>query len=259
MSSRSDGFGSADAAEASRPDAPATSVLNDANKSVPVRVGALFALVCVVLIVLVLYLRDQLPHDAQPSPAKSDPGPSVSPHTKPSADLGTGLATLPEETAMPVSATAPCDGCLDERAARDIAEAYLITIDPNYLNDGLQLQLSPDEIRRPLAPHEFEGMPPGYSVADHLDPVGWSENEHNWLVWFQVGWHPRRAIEDSIEIGELPLVALSWPPLKRHSFIYVNARTGTVWPVGIVSDVLPIEPLPPTDLADDAATRRATR
>ena len=209
----------------------------------------------VVLAALAFYPRSGLEAEAPLSPAESTVvGQTVPQH--PTINIE-AIKARPEENRPRDFAAAPCGGCLEEQAVRDVAEAYLVIIDPNYLNGGLRTQLCADEIQRPLAPPEFVGMPPGYSVADFISPLPQVEKDHTWIVWFQIGWYPRAALEQSVELGRLPLVALSWPPLARHSYIYVNARTGAVWPRGLFPDVLPIEHGRATELAKEAAKRRA--
>lgn len=114
-----------------------------------------------------------------------------------------------------------------------------------------------------------EDNPFGLSV-DLRYPV-----ETAWFVWVQTGWIPRERIErmvvfdepgvvvvspeelmalesgdvtldelrpgswkpgDEIRASRLPQVALSWPPIKKETYIVIDSRTGELRPDGIFHD-----------------------
>ena len=112
-----------------------------------------------------------------------------------------------------------------------------------------------------------EENPFGMSVDPSRYPV-----ETTWFVWVQTGWIPRERIEGlvvfdepgvvavspeelsalesgevtldelrpgdrqrgvEIKVSRLPLVALSWPPIKKETYIAIDSRTGELRPDGI--------------------------
>ena len=126
----------------------------------------------------------------------------------------------------------------------------------------------------PKLPSDLVGAPEdnpfGLSVNPREYPV-----ETAWFVWVQTGWIPRERIErmvvfdepgvvvvspeefmalesgdvtldelrpgswkpgDEIRASRLPQVALSWPPIKKETYIVIDSRTGELRPDGIFHD-----------------------
>ena len=156
----------------------------------------------------------------------------------------------------PVSAAeeapaALCDACLTEKAVLDVVETYLHHLDPVYLQGGLWAHPLSDVA--PETPGMVAGLPklpPGLLEAPEFNPFGMTVDtrsysvETTWIVWFQTGWVPRHVIERRIRrvkttprgktfSGDLPEVALSWPPIKEEAFVAVDSRTGEVRPDGL--------------------------
>ena len=144
-----------------------------------------------------------------------------------------------------------CDACLNKKAVLDVVETYLHHLDPVYLQGGIWAHPLSDVA--PEAPGMVAGLPrlpPGLLDAPELNPFGMTVDtrsysvETTWIVWFQTGWVPRHVIERRIRrvektprgkvvSGDLPEVALSWPPIKEEAFVAVDSRTGEVRPDGL--------------------------
>ena len=162
--------------------------------------------------------------------------------------------TEPEAPALPVvvapevvaeepaaaPTTAPCAGCLDERAVLDVAGGFLFHVMPDHLGvraERYLVSIPPDnaDLEQMLdAPQP--GLPPGLVDAPRISLFGMSvrrlgspsEALETWIVWIQTGWQSYSTLESLIERGDLPEVARSWPPLKRERYVLVNARTGEI-------------------------------
>ena len=133
-----------------------------------------------------------------------------------------------------------CAGCLSERAVLDVVETYLRHLDPVLLHGGLWAHPLADVAPETPGPvHGLPKLPPGLLEAPEFNPMGMTVDtreypvETTWLVWVQTGWRSSRAIEQGISLGELPEVALSWPPIKKEVFVAVDGRTGKLYPHGI--------------------------
>ena len=175
------------------------------------------------------------------------------PETKPEA-VAVGTEVVAEQPVAP--ATAPCAGCLDERAVLDVAGAFLASAMPEHLGIRVERYLVsvPDDVDpvdaasvrrffRDLRRSPRPALPAGLVDAPRTNPFGmslnfqsglvdrgWSLSEalETWIVWIQIGWWSYDSVERLVERGKLPEVALSWPPLKRETYIFLNARTGEI-------------------------------
>ena len=261
------------------------------------------ALAALVLVgtALILWPEEQSGSSAgPPEPASRDPAPpEVAAVQPPPRSLGTESPVVPPATED--GGSAPCDGCLTERAVLDVVETYLRHLDPVHLQGGIWAQPLADVA--PEKPGKVHGLPklsPGLLEAPESNPFGVAVDtrrypvETSWLVWLQTGWVPRQAIEQRIrrvrettigEIrararspvelaaletaleelekampgtvveddfplrgfsGDLPEVALSWPPIKKETFVVVDARTGELRPDGIFHlTSIGVQPEPP--------------
>ena len=263
------------------------------------------ALGCLVFVgtALVLWPEGQKPSPAgPPEPASADPAPAEVAAVRPL--LGPPAADPP--VAVPPAAedgagSAPCDGCLTERAVLDVVETYLRHLDPVHLQGGLWAQPLADVApEKPGQVHGLPKLPPEFLEAPEFNPFGVTVDtrrypvETMWLVWLQTGWVPRRAIEQRIRrvtettigelrtratsavelaaletalealeeelpgtvigddfplresAGDLPEVALSWPPIKKETYVAVDARTGELRPDGIFRRTsIGVRPEPP--------------
>ena len=288
------------------------------DKRIVVRAGwAALAAFVLVGTALVLWPEEQNPSPAgPPEPASPDPAPAEAAAVRPPP----GPPAADPPVVVPPGAedgggTAPCDGCLTERAVLDVVETYLRHLDPTHLQGGLWAQPLADVApETPGLVHGLPKLPPGLLEAPELNPFGVAVDtrrypvETTWLVWLQTGWVPRRAIEQRIrrvrettigEIrtratspvqlaaletilealeeawpgrvigddfplqessGDLPEVALSWPPIKKETYVAVDARTGKLRPDGIfrlTSIGVQPEPPPHHERALDLARERA--
>lgn len=225
---------------------------------------------------------------AAPTPAT--PAEKEQPETEPRAPAlpgATGREVVAEEP-VAASGTAPCAGCLDEPAVLEVAEAFLFYVLPDHLGIRAERYLAsvPDDIdlgdrkaisdfSRKLRHLRRPALPAGLVGAPRINPFGtsvrfgsnvnrgWSFSEEleTWIVWVQFGWRSHASVASLVERGELPEVALSWPPLKREMYILVNARTGEITSVeGIMRGHLRNVDPTGTDLfvpGRDAARKRA--
>ena len=190
------------------------------------------------------------------------------PETKPEA-AAVGADVVAEQPAA--HTTAPCAGCLDERAVLDVAGAFLASVMPDHLGiRGERYLVSvPDDVDpgdaasvrrflRDLRHSPRPALPAGLVDAPRTNPFGmslnfqsglvdrgWSLSEalETWIVWIQIGWRDYDSVERLVERGELPEVALSWPPLKRETYIFLNGRTGEITSViGIQGNLRRVDP-----------------
>ena len=162
-----------------------------------------------------------------------------------------------------------CDGCLTERAVLDVVETYLRHLDPVYLHGEIWAHPLTDVA--PETPGSVDGLPklpPGLLDAPEYNPMGVSIDtrrypvETTWIVWIQTGWVPNQGIEQRVSSGDLPEVALSWPPIKEETFVAVDGRTGEISPDGIFRLTSQgVWPRPPAhyDAVLDATRVRAAR
>ena len=173
-----------------------------------------------------------------PEPTSRDPAPTgvaIQPPTGP-------LATDPPVVVPPAAGggSASCNGCLTERAVLDVVETYLRHLDPVYLQG--EIWAHPLADIAPETPGPVDGLPPlppGLLEAPEFNPMGKSIDtrrypvETTWIVWLQTGWRSQQAIESQITLGMLPEIARSWPPIKKETYVAVDARTGDLYPAGI--------------------------
>ena len=161
-----------------------------------------------------------------PSAARVDP-------TEPAS--GTADEVAGEEYAVP-----PCDRCLDEAGALDVAETFLYHMRADYIDVravlysdiGARLEAAglppPHETGLPKLPPGLVDAPADYSVSNRRLPKVGSPGE-TWVVWLQTGWVTKRRLDLMIGFGQLPPVAASWPPIKlEREFLLVDGRTGAV-------------------------------
>ena len=202
---------------------------------------------------LVLWPEEQNASPAgPPDPTSPDPAPpevaaDEPPPGPPVADPPVVVPSAAEDGGGP----APCAGCLTERAVLDVVETYLRYLDPVHLQGGIWAQpLADVATEKPGLVRGLPKLPPGLLEAPEFNPFGVTVDtrsypvETTWLVWLQTGWVPRRAIEQRIRSvtetpdgrtfsGDLPEVALSWPPIKKETFVAVDGRTGEIRSAGI--------------------------
>ncbi|MCY3837834.1 MAG: hypothetical protein OXH09_04155 [Gammaproteobacteria bacterium] len=201
------------------------------------------AVAAAVAVMLALVARDDAPAQpadsarAAPAAPKAAFPPSPPPGAEPSpAAVADPAPAAGEEEGRP----ALCAGCLSERAVLDVVETYLRHLDPVLLHGGLWAHPLADVAPETPGPvYGLPKLPPGLLEAPEFNPMGMKVDtreyavETTWIVWVQTGWVSPRAIEQGISLGELPEVALSWPPIKKEVFVAVDGRTGKLYPHGI--------------------------
>ena len=146
--------------------------------------------------------------------------------------------------AVPPSAgeAAPCAGCLDGAAARDVAEALVDAAGLVY--QGVRVERAHDLVwytkERRWPPVPTDGLldaPEYFSFGPKLpmppcrgveDPNCRGPREEWWIVWFHVGWRTPFEVELEILHGNLPELAVAWPPIKREEYVVVDARNGEI-------------------------------
>ena len=195
------------------------------------------------------------------APAADTEATPVAPRLPPAAQANraepaTGTA---QEAAGEEAAATPCEGCLDEPAALDVAETFLFHMRADYIDVRAELYADiaatleaaglppPHETWLPKLPPGLADAPAGYSVSNRRLPEvpGWVSPDgewtagpgETWVVWVQEGWFTGWSLEHLISIGDLPRAAASWPPLKWETYMLVDARSGAVyaaamWPLG---------------------------
>ena len=225
-------------------------------------IASAVALLAAVAVMLALLVRE----DDAPAQVATDlpaalPFP-LPPPVEPPPPVDDDVASAPaEEEGRP----AFCDGCLHERAVLDVAETFLRHLNPDLLHWGIRAQ--PLAEVAPETPGRVFGLPklpPGLLDAPEHNPMGVTVDtrlydvETAWLVWVQIGWRSHEIIEKLVEYGDLPEVALSWPPIKNETYVVVDSRSGDLKPVGLFawSDAGPLPPYPPHHLEMVAAATR---
>jgi len=176
------------------------------------------------------------------------------PNTKEGEDA---IASMPAPEPGEGWEPAPCAGCLDERAAMDVAETLYSHHGERAL--GVRTELYADipwltrEVRRMPWPEGLEGAPTVGRVSPELPYLKGTRSDETWVVWFHHSWLSHAKLEEWIRSGDLPPVARAWPPVKRVMFILVDARTGAI--VGPTSYHTSVGPREKSAL--DAAAERA--
>ncbi|MCY3841888.1 MAG: hypothetical protein OXH09_25120 [Gammaproteobacteria bacterium] len=198
--------------------------------------GAVAAALCVAVALAVRTTPTDPP--PQTAPTVETVGPVVETPAAHFPPPAAAKATPPtnEET------TAPCAGCLDEAAARDVAEALVVAAGLVY--QGVRLERAHDlpwytkESRWPPVPTDGQLDAPEYfsfgpslpmpPCRGYEDPNCRGPREEWWIVWFHVGWRTPDEVELEILYGNLPEVAVAWPPIKREEYVVVDARNGEI-------------------------------
>ena len=158
------------------------------------------------------------------------------------------LAALAAVEQVVEAPPAPCDRCLNEPGALEVAETFLYHMRAEYI--GIRGELysdiaarleaaglaPPHRTRLPKLPPGLVDAPANYSLSRRYIPEVDRPGE-TWVVWVQEGWYTGDSLDHLISIGDLPAVAASWPPLKWETYLLVDARTGAVdaramWPLG---------------------------
>ena len=149
-------------------------------------------------------------------------------------------AAVPVEQLAEATPPAPCDGCLNEPGALDVAETFLYHMRAEYID--IRAELYSDiaarlEVAGLPPPHKtwLPKLPPGlvdapvdYSMSSRRLPEVERPGE-TWVAWVQEGWFRGKTLESYIsEDGPLPPAAVSWPPLKWETYLLVDARSGAV-------------------------------
>ena len=151
-------------------------------------------------------------------------------------------ASPPETAPPPAGEAAPCAGCLDEAGARDVAEALVVAAGLVY--ESVRVERAQDlpwytrETRAPPVPTDgLLDAPEYFSFGPDLpmppcrgyeDPHCRGPREEWWIAWFHVGWRTPYEVELKIAYGDLPEVAVAWPPIKREEYVVVDARNGEI-------------------------------
>ena len=143
----------------------------------------------------------------------------------------------------------PCEACLNEPGALDVAETFLYHMREDYIDVRAELYADiaarneaaglrpPHRTPMPKLPAGLVDAPVNYSMSSRGLPEVERPGE-TWVVWVQEGWFTGETLESYIsEDGPLPPAAASWPPLKWEDYLLVDARTGAVdtrsmWPIG---------------------------
>ena len=148
-----------------------------------------------------------------------------------------------------------------------MVETYLRHLDPVYLHGGIWAQTIADLTPEapgvveglPKLPADLLDAPPFNPFGVAIDTAFYPET--TWFVWFQTGWVPHKAFEREIRRveettvgepraqappnsaladldddlivtvragGDLPEVALSWPPIEQQTYVAVDSRTGKI-------------------------------
>ena len=180
--------------------------------------------------------------DRPPPPPAQVAGPSTARVVEPAA---AAFPPPPEAGETPSAAgrdPGPCEGCLNASAARDVAETLVAASGGAYLDVRVErahdLTWYTKERRWPPvptdglvdAPEYFSFGPklPGPPCRGYEDPNCRGPREEWWIVWFHVGWRHPREVQNKIDEGVLPEVALAWPPIKREEYIIVDAFSGRI-------------------------------
>lgn len=157
------------------------------------------------------------------------------------------LVGVEREAAVTVAGSLPCEACLDERGALEVAEVFLFYVLPSHL--GVRAMLysdipgDPHEQYLPKLPNGLLDAPPDFDLGQAILLPEEADRETTWVVWVHTGWLSKVQLDEYIRAGELPHTAWSWPPVKVERYLLVDARTGKVWPTGITSGTL-AEPWP---------------
>lgn len=138
-----------------------------------------------------------------------------------------------EEYAVP-----PCDGCLNESEALNVAETFIYHMrHEKYLGSRAELYSDiaarleaaglppPHETGLPKLPQGLVDAPPDRSMSGRVLPFVEIPAE-TWVIWVQEGWFDTQSYIDG---GILPPIAAAWPPLKHEKFMLIDARTGEVF------------------------------
>ena len=147
-------------------------------------------------------------------------------------------ATGTTETAGEEYAAPPCDGCLNERGALDVAETFIFHMrHEKYIGSRAELYSDiaamleaagfppPHETGLPKLPPGLVDAPPERSMSGRVLPFV-ERPEETWVIWVQEGWFDTQSYIDG---GILPPTAAAWPPLKHERYMLVDARTGEVF------------------------------
>ena len=189
-----------------------------------------------VALVLTVTLR---PPDAPAHPILPEPSsraPTIADTPEPARiGIRQPTAALPEPSEP--QGGAPCDGCLDQHAAMDVAETLLHNLGISYLETRAELYadipwLTPER-RSPPLPLGLADAPADYSDGPFLPHIAGVEAAETWVVWYQIGWMPYEVLENRIQVGDFPPIARSWPRLKSERFLLLNARTGRFDPTNL--------------------------
>ena len=177
------------------------------------------------------------------NPSVQDNPPAKSASTRPVPDPAAPRQAPPYETEVEVPArpdegavssepdvAAPCEGCLGGNAALDVVETLLLHLGTEHLDIRAEVYadipwLTYTRRSAPLPPG-LKSAPRAYSFGSVLPDLKGTEAEDTWVVWYQIAWMPRDAVEGEISAGHFPPEARSWPPLKVEDYLLVNARTG---------------------------------
>lgn len=194
-----------------------------------IRWAALAATV-IVAVAGVLTLRSPEPAPRVPAPQSGTP--PITPPTAVAAETGTRTGTDDPAAAPDPGDSAPCNGCLHERAVLDVGGTFLYHWGETYLDIRAEVYadipwLTPDRTSPPL-PEGLVDAPDDYPRGPHLPYLVEAEAAETWVVWYQTGWMRHEILENRIETGALPPVAVSWPSLKIERYLLVNARTGEI-------------------------------
>ncbi|MCY3837835.1 MAG: hypothetical protein OXH09_04160 [Gammaproteobacteria bacterium] len=208
----------------------------------PVLAASAATVAAAAVVALALVAREGAPsRPADPArAAPATPKAAFPPPLPAAAEPAAAAVADPAPAAREEEGTVLCAGCLSERAVLDVVETYLRHLDPVLLHGGLWAHPLADVAPETPGPvYGLPKLPPGLLEAPEFNPMGMKVDtreyavETTWIVWVQTGWVSPRAIEQGISLGELPEVALSWPPIKKEVFVAVDGRTGKLYPHGI--------------------------
>ncbi len=132
----------------------------------------------------------------------------------------------------------PCEGCLNEAGALDVAETFIYHMrHEKYIGTRAELYSAiaarleaaglppPHETGLPKLPPGLVDAPPDRSMSGRVLPFVERPGE-TWVIWVQEGWFDTQSYIDG---GILPPAAAAWPPLRHEKYMLVDARSGEVF------------------------------
>ena len=145
---------------------------------------------------------------------------------------------IPGEDSGDDGFASPCEGCLNEAGALEVAETFVYYMRHEkfigvraelYSAIAARLEAAglppPHETLLPKLPPGLVDAPPDRSMSGSVLPFVERPGE-TWVIWVQEGWFNTQSY---INGGILPAAAAAWPPLKREKYMLMDARSGDVF------------------------------